>query len=71
MAQADETLVKLNEVQIWSLDTLKLGGDGTLFASDGFDLCILVYMVIYHSGKVSLELLLPSWYPSCPCGCDV
>ena len=27
-------------------------------------LCILVYLVIYDSGQVSLERLLLSWYPS-------
>jgi len=30
----------------------------------GFYLRILVYLVIYASGQVSLEHLLLSWYPS-------
>jgi len=29
-----------------------------------FNLCMLVYLVICDSGWVSLEHLLPSWYPS-------
>ena len=29
-----------------------------------FNLCILVYLVIYDSGYVSLEHPLLSWYPS-------
>ena len=43
---------------VWSLESDCLSG------SDQLSLRILVYLVIYGSGQVSLEHLLPSWYPS-------
>jgi len=45
-------------------------GRESLLLRSGFrvHLRILVYLVIYDSGYVSLEHLLLSWYPSSSCG---